>query len=182
MYAVIVIDMLEDFFMKSPLSDRRRDLCASINALTSQAHRNQWPVVWIRQEFAPDLSDAFQSMKDTGTHITIQDTKGSQLLEELAVKADDHLVIKKRYSGFYGTALDTLLQSLSCSHLIFAGVNTHACVRSTAVDAYQRDYRVILASDAISSYDDEYHRESMRYLAQSIGVVQTNQQIAAIAK
>jgi len=57
------------------------------------------------------------------------------------------------------------------------GVNSHACVRTSAIDAFQLDYRVVLASDSISSYDDEYHRESMRYLEQSIGKVMTNDQI-----
>jgi len=36
---------------------------------------------------------------------------------------------------------------------------------------------VILAVDSISSYDGEYHRESMRYLAQSIGTSMTNSEI-----
>lgn len=78
-------------------------------------------------------------------------------------------VVKKRYSAFFGTQLAQLLESVRCSHLIIGGVNTHACVRATAVDAFQRDYNVILATDSIASYDDEYHRESIRYLAQSIG-------------
>jgi isochorismate hydrolase len=85
--------------------------------------------------------------------------------------------MKNRYSAFFGTQLAQLLESVRCSHLIIAGVNTHACVRATAVDAFQLDYNVILATDSIASYDDEYHRESIRYLAQAIGRPMNNGEI-----
>ena len=85
--------------------------------------------------------------------------------------------MKKRYSAFFGTQLARLLESLRCSHLIIGGVNTHACVRATAVDAFQLDYEVILAIDSIASYDDEYHRESIRYLTQAIGKPMSNGEI-----
>ena len=55
----------------------------------------------------------------------------------------------------------------------------HACVRATEVDAFQLDYNVILAIDSIASYDDEYHRESIRYLAQSIGQPMNNAEVRA---
>jgi nicotinamidase-related amidase len=32
-----------------------------------------------------------------------------------------------------------------------AGINTHACIRTAAIDAFQRDYDVILAGDCIAS-------------------------------
>jgi maleamate amidohydrolase len=49
------------------------------------------------------------------------------------------VIIKKRYSGFYGTTLDETLARLAPDAIILAGINTHACIRTTAVDAYQRD-------------------------------------------
>jgi nicotinamidase-related amidase len=41
--------------------------------------------------------------------------------------------------------------------LIAAGINTHACICATAIDAYQRDFPVIVASDCIDSYDRQHH-------------------------
>lgn len=32
-------------------------------------------------------------------------------------------------------------------------VSTHACIRTAAIDAYQRDLCVVIAIDAINSYD-----------------------------
>ena len=175
--AIIIVDMLEDFFRTPPLSQERASLISSTNELTKAARAKSIPVIWIRQEFKDDLSDAYLSMKDSGNKITISGTDGCKLLAELEVESLDHEVIKKRYSAFFSTDLDKLLCQLNCSRVVIAGVNTHACVRSTAVDAYQRDYRVTLALDAISSYDKGYHEESMRYMKQSIGEALTNTQI-----
>lgn len=175
--AFLLVDLLQDFFRQPPLSERRAAIAESVNSLTRFARRMSIPIFWIRQEFQPDLNDAFLSMRETGTRITIAGTAGAGLIRELEVLPGDHEIVKKRYSAFFRTNLDQLLSSFGCTHVIVAGVNTHACVRSSAIDAFQLDYHVILASDAISSYDDEYHRESMRYLAQSVGEVLTNAQI-----
>ena len=51
----------------------------------------------------------------------------------------EHRLSKKRYSAFFKTGLDQTLDLLKPVVLVLAGVNTHACVRMTAIDAYQRD-------------------------------------------
>jgi len=175
--AVLVIDMLEDFFLSGPLSERRGRLTAATNRLVIAARDAAVPVIWVRQEFESDLSDAYLLMKDKGNRITIRGTNGCKLLSELDVSEADHEIIKKRYSAFFDTDLEYLLVSQGIEHLIMAGVNTHACIRSSAVDAYQRDYRVTIALDAVDSYDENYHVESLRYFEQSIGKLQDNDQI-----
>jgi nicotinamidase-related amidase len=160
----LIIDMLNDFFRQEALAARRADLVHAINDLIALFRERRWPIIWVRQEFAPDLSDAFLVLRDTDTAITIAGTDGCQILPELDVRVGDRIVVKKRYSAFFGTGLDGLLASWRPSMLVLAGVNTHACVRMTAIDAYQRDYRVVIATDCVSSYDDEHHRITMRYL------------------
>lgn len=174
----IFVDLLEDFFTQPPLSTRREALVAAANELAGIAREASAPVIWVRQEFEPDLSDAFLSMRQTGRRVTIKGTPGCQLLAELDRRPHDHEIVKQRYSAFFRTGLDGLLESLGCTHVVICGVNTHACVRATAIDAYQRDIHVLLARDAISSYDDEYHRESMRYLERSIGTALSNAELA----
>lgn len=173
----IFVDLLEDFFMQPPLSSRRESLVRAANELAGMAREISAPVIWVRQEFEPDLTDAFLSMRLTGRRVTIKGTRGCQLLAELDRRPQDHEIVKKRYSAFFGTGLAELLESLGCTHTVVCGVNSHACVRATAIDAYQRDYHVLLPHEAISSYDEEYHRESMRYLARSIGTVLSNAEL-----
>ena len=173
---LLVIDMLRDF-LDSWERDRRERLCHSINELASIMRGSSHPVIWVRQEFEPDLSDAFLEMKAKGIRSTIKGTSGCEIVPELSVNAADTILVKKRYSAFYGTTLDEILTQLRPDAIILAGINTHACVRTTAIDAYQRDWPVVLAADCIDSYDQEHHEISLRYMKEKIAAVMSNEEI-----
>jgi len=173
---LLVIDMLRDF-LDSWEPDRRNRLVRSINELTGLVRAVSRPVIWVRQEFEPDLRDAFLEMRAKGILITIRGTTGSEVIPELSQDPSESVIIKKRYSAFYGTSLDEQLALLQPDAVILAGINTHACVRTTAIDAYQRDWPVILATDCIDSNDREHHEISLRYMKDKIASVMTNEEL-----
>ena len=175
---LIVIDMLQDF-LESWEPARRERLVRSINELVGLMRSRGHAVLWVRQEFEPDLRDAFPEMKAKGIRKTIEGTPGCQMVAELAVSPSDPVIIKKRYSAFFGTTLDETLARLRPDTIVLAGINTHACIRTTAIDAYQRDWSVILASDCIDSYDREHHEISLRYMKDKLAAVMSNEEISA---
>lgn len=173
---LIVIDMLNDF-----LADwepgRRQSLAEAINELVHIMRGHSNPIIWVRQEFEPDLRDAFPEMKAKGIHINIKGTTGCEIVPELAPAISDTVIVKKRYSAFFGTELDEILAELRPDAIVLAGINTHACIRTTAIDAYQRDWAVVLALDCIDSYDREHHEVSLRYMRDKLARVMTNPEI-----
>ena len=173
---LLVVDMLNDFLEKWPVAARDR-LLHSTNELISSMRKQGHPIVWVRQEFEPDLSDAFREMKLKHISITIRGTPGCQIVPELPVASSDPVIVKKRYSAFLGTNLEELLAAFKPDTIIIAGINTHACVRMTAIDAYQRDWPVVIASDCVSSWDDEHHAVTLRYLEREIARVMSNEEI-----
>lgn len=180
--ALIVVDMLNDFFERSPaLTKHRSQLADGTNSLARAFRCAGLPVLWIRQEFAPDLSDAFLEMRNNNISITIAGTPGCELLPELERAPADVVIVKKRYSAFFGTDLDSRLSEIRPDVLVIAGVNTHACVRTTAIDAYQRDYDVIVVGDCVASSDPAHHDVTLRYLDGKIArVLRTAEVIAAL--
>jgi nicotinamidase-related amidase len=176
--ALLVIDLLNDFLDSWPTAARDR-LLRSTNELIVLMRATNHPVIWVRQEFEPDLRDAFSEMRAKEIRKTIRGTRGAQIASELNLEPSDAVVVKKRYSAFFGTNLDQLLTELRPDALILAGINTHACIRMTAIDAYQRDIPVILAADCIGSYDREHHEISLRYMKDKIAVVMSNGELAA---
>ncbi len=174
--ALIVIDMLNDFLAQWPQESRQR-LTQSINDLTGTMREFGRPVLWVRQEFEPDLRDAFPEMKAKGIRTTIRGTPGCEIVPELVVDSADQVVVKKRYSALYNTVLDETLARLEPDSLILAGINTHACIRMTAIDAYKRDWPVVLAADCIDSYDREHHEVSLRYMQAKIATLMSNDEI-----
>ena len=175
---LLIIDMLNDFFQQHPhLAEQRSSLVTSINTLVQAFRTHGQPFIWIRQEFAPDLSDAFLEMRKRNVCVTISGTEGCKLLAELDYLPTDTTLVKKRYSAFFGTNLDALLKDLQPELLVVAGINTHACIRTTVVDAYQRDYEVILATDCIASYDEAHHELTKQYLDVAIAQLLPNAKI-----
>ena len=169
---LIVVDMLNDFFERSPvLATQRSQLVADTNALVRTFRTAGLPVFWVRQEFAPDRHDAFLEMRANGVSVTIAGTPGCELLPELEHSPADTVIVKKRYSAFFGTDLDDRLSKIRPEVLVITGVNTHACVRMTAIDAYQRDYDVIVAAECVASSDPEHHAVTLRYLDGNIARV-----------
>ncbi len=158
---------------------RKDKLVGSINELAAIMRVRDHPVIWVRQEFDPDLHDAFAEMRAKEIRATIKGTPGCEILSGLNRLPSDRVIVKKRYSAFFGTNLDEVLAQFGPSAVILAGINTHACIRMTAIDAYQRDWPVVLASDSIDSYDREHHEITLKYMKDKIASVLTNREIEA---
>ena len=168
---LLVIDMLVDFLDRWPVNERVA-LVAAIRTLVDAFRASGHPIAWVRQEFAPDLSDAFREMRRDDIRVTIAGTQGARIIPELVPGSHDLHLVKKRYSAFFGTPLDAMIRERDVDTLVLAGVNTHACVRMTAIDAYQRDLAVIIPREAVGSYDREHAAVSLRYMDGKIaGVV-----------
>ena len=170
------IDLLPDFLQRQE-AHRVECLIESTNELVGFFRKAQLPIIWVRQEFAPDLSDAFLEMRERGIRTAIAGTPGAQIDPRLDWQGTDITIIKRRYSAFFRTGLDDVLDRFGASELVLTGVNTHACIRTAAIDAYQRDLNVILAAECMSSYDEEHAAISMRYMDGKIARAMTNRDL-----
>ena len=176
---LIVIDMLNDFLEKWVRPERER-LVSAVNELVEMMRKAPLPVIWVRQEFEPDLSDAYPEMRSKNIHVVIKGTDGCLIDSRLNIISTDIVIVKKRYSAFYGTDLDEALGRLQPDTIVLAGINTHACIRTTAIDAYQRDWPIVLATDCVDSYDREHHEITLRYMSNKLAALRTNRQIDAM--
>ena len=71
----------------------------------------------------------------------------------------EHVLYKPRWSAFYQTALQQHLDGLGVTTLVVAGCNYPNCPRTTVYDASARDYRLVIAEDAVSGFSDHARRE-----------------------
>ncbi|MFN7089235.1 MAG: cysteine hydrolase family protein [Allorhizobium sp.] len=175
---LLIIDLQNDFLDQWDQREVDR-LIRNTNLLINQFRRSCFPLIWVRQEFKPDLSDAFLEMRAKSVALTVEGTRGAEFHPELDWRETDRTIIKKRYSAFFGTDLDQLLQELGADQIVICGINTHACIRTAAIDAYQRDFKVVLSTDCIGSYDSEHARVSLDYMTGKIAAVATAAEIAA---
>ena len=96
---------------------------------------------------------------------------GTEIIAELHDPRDLVVRGKKRYSSFQGTDLEFLLRRrLGADTLILAGINTTTCVLCAAFDATNRDFRVVVAADAVDSMDgDAMHGFALRLVSAALG-------------
>lgn len=58
--------------------------------------------------------------------------------------------MKGRHSIFYGTAVEHLLRELGVERIVLAGQVTEQCILYSALDAYLRDFAVVVPRDAVA--------------------------------
>lgn len=106
---------------------------------------------------------------------------GTEIVAELRDPRDLVVRGKKRYSSFHGTDLEFLLRRrLGADTLILAGINTTTCVLCAAFDATNRDFRVVVAADAVDSMDgEEMHGFALRLMDAALGWPLGNDAIVA---
>ena len=79
---------------------------------------------------------------------------------------DDELVVDKNASSpFNGTGIDQLLRNLNLETLVIVGMATDMCVETTARDAADRGYNVIVVEDAVATFFPQHHRAALSALA-----------------
>jgi ureidoacrylate peracid hydrolase len=171
--ALIVVDMQHDFgspdgmFARAGIPiDGIAAVVEPIARMAAGAREAGMTVIYVKMEFAPDLSDAGDAdapnlikhlALGVGEPVTapdgrvsrvlIRDTWNTEILPALAPRPGDLVVSKTRYSGFVRTELDDLLRERGIRTLVFTGCTTSVCVESTLRDASSRDYRCLLLSD-----------------------------------
>jgi len=171
--AALVVDMQNDFGAKGGMFDRAgidisviRSVVEPTARVLTALRQAGITVVYLKMGYRPDLSDlgAVDSPNRikhqplaVGTTVTapdgrasrvlIRDTWNTDIVEELTPQAGDLVLYKTRYSGFYGTDLDRILQSRGVTSLIVTGCTTSICVESTIRDAMFRDYPCVLLED-----------------------------------
>ena len=133
-------------------------------------------VIYLQMTYRADLSDAggpaspnyhkelgMIMMRDrpelAGTLIT-ENTWDWQIVDALTPQPGDHVVAKSRYSGFWGTNLDSYLRSENIRYLLFTGVATNVCVESTARDAFFSEYWPILIEEAMNHSGPDFNRQA----------------------
>ena len=169
-YAILVVDMLNDFVTGALKCDRGLAIVPKTAELLRGARERGIPVIFCNDAHLPGID---HELKLWGDH-AIAGTKGAKVIPELEVCASDYIVTKRRYSGFFRTDLDLLLKELGVDTVVMAGLHAHMCVRHTAADAYQLGYDVVVIKDATDSFTQELYERALVYFKDTYGAEVTD--------
>ncbi len=158
-YAVVVVDMINDFFYGALKFDRAASIVTPATKLVEKARNKKVPVIFTCDAHYKGIDHEFGLWGEHG----VRGTDGINPIAPLSYDSSrDYMVLKTRYSAFFRTDLDVLLSELGVDTLIFLGVHTHICVEHTAADAYYLGFNIVVATDGTTAFTEEDHEGALK--------------------
>lgn len=185
--AVILVDMINAVAKGEgpPYSPPANRQAVTDNFVRLVAHCRSvgTPLIYITTHRRADNADAPRTLMDIGSAGTGNQagTSGVQVVDELAMRPEDYLLVKPRFSAYYGTDLDNILHNLGTETILVGGISTQRSVEGTARDAKNRDMQCIVVSDCCTAGEEDVHEMTIKHvLPLLVRVRNTNEVIAAL--
>jgi nicotinamidase-related amidase len=121
------------------------------------------PVVLVNVAWSPDFKDALRQAVDMPmTPPPGGFPAGFTELADGLGKPGDIRITKRQWGAFYGTELDLQLRRRGIRTIVLGGIATNIGVESTAREAWEHGYEIILVEDATSGQSDEMHNFAIK--------------------
>ena len=116
---------------------------------------------------------------DTGLVTTgfFHRSKDSHIVEAVAPRDDEILILKQSYGAFNSTGIDTTLRNLGVDTIFVSGLVTNGCVEETATGAADRSYKTTIVEDACTTFDEHGHESTLIRFSTLFGRVMTTEEV-----
>lgn len=174
--ALLVIDVQNTYLTESndlierkrwaPFMARMRErVIPNIQRLIDTCREKEMNVLFARIACqTPDGRDRSLSQRKPGFNNLLlpKDEWESQIIDALAPKAEEIVVLKTTDSALTGTNLRLMLHNLGIQHVICVGIFTDQCVSSTVRSLADESFDVIVCHDACAAATDELHDSELK--------------------
>jgi nicotinamidase-related amidase len=174
--AVVMIDLQNGVLGLSLLPHPAPKVLESASKLAGRFRHAGATVVWVRACWSPDLGDALRQPVDKPMALPADGFPAK--LPEGLTEPSDLVITKRQWGAFYGTELDLQLRRRGVRTIVLGGVATNFGVESTARDAWERGYEIVIAEDVTSSLSAELHDFSMQHILPHIAVISSSAAIS----
>ncbi len=163
--ALVLID-LQNGILGMPLAPRSGAEAAAAGLDLARRFRAAGaPVVAVRAGWSSDFGDALtQPVDEPMTRSKDGLPAGWTTLIDGLGEPGDILIVKRQWGAFYGTGLDLQLRRRGIETIVLGGVATNFGVESTARQAWEHGYAIVLAEDACTSRSAELHDMAVRHI------------------
>lgn len=145
-----------------------------IKSLVDEFRKRGWPILYPHvavknKHEGGRLAEKVPAIMNVPTH-------GYDFVAEVAPREGDVLLPKKHPSAFFATALASHLIDLQADTLVLTGCTTSGCVRSSVVDAFSLNFKVVVPQDAVYDRSATSHAVNLFDMAEKYAdVAPTNE-------
>jgi nicotinamidase-related amidase len=164
--ALVVVDVINDFEHEDgeQLLVSFKERLTAMTQTIADAREQGISIVYVNDERGRWDSDAPALIR-----AALERGRGGEIVQRLAPRPGDHVLLKHRYSAFDHTPLDLLLGQLDVDRLVLIGAATEGCIVQTAIDAREHGLKTTIVADACASTDPELETIALRYAGRVVG-------------
>jgi ureidoacrylate peracid hydrolase len=107
----------------------------------------------------------------------LQGDPSAEVIEALAPRPDEPVIRKRWYDAFAGSALDGALRARGVTSLVVTGTMTDVCVLATVTGAFNREYKITVVEDGVSTLWPEIQRATLDIVSRSYGRVVSSEKV-----
>ncbi|MCJ1674622.1 MULTISPECIES: cysteine hydrolase family protein [unclassified Rathayibacter] len=175
--ALVVVD-LQRATVANPMVHPIGDVVARAASLADAFRDRVLPVVLVTVDLG--RPNAGRTDVGRGRMAPVLPPEWSDPLIELGRSSEDLVLVKRGWSAFAGTGLHELLAERGVTQVVLAGVATSFGVESTARDAYDRGYSVVVVVDAVTDLQEPSHENSLRRVLPVLGETGTTVEVLGL--
>lgn len=165
-YGLVLVDMSVGFIdpAVSPLASNSESVVHANMTLLDLFRQKGWPVFFTTVAYSNEDQARVFREKLPALEVLAAGSGMEDIDPRLAPRAGEPVLVKQWASGFFKTDLHQRLQAAGIDGVVVTGLTTSGCVRATAVDSLQYDYRTIVPVEAVGDRDAEAHEANLKDL------------------
>jgi len=176
--ALVLIDLQEGILPFGQAPRPAAEVVATSATLARRFREVNAPVVLVRVGWSADFADALTQPVDSPASMAGGlPANWWTFPTDLGVQDRDLLITKRQWNAFHGTELDLQLRRRGITTIVLGGISTNIGVESTARNAWELGYALVLAEDAMSCSAAEHHEASLKFIFPRIGRVRSSAQV-----
>lgn len=175
--ALVVIDLQKGIAARPVAPHAGSDVIGRAAHLAKQFRRLDATVVLVRVSFTGDGRDRLQKPVDAAMPNWQPPVGWDEIVPELGPEESDIVLTKRQWGAFYGTDLDLRLRRRGIDSIVLCGIATSIGVESTARDAFERNYGLIVVEDAMADMSAEAHSFTVSTIYPRIARVRSTAQV-----
>lgn len=177
--ALVVIDLQDGILPFAGGPHSADDVVARAARPADKFRANGSPVVMVRVGWSADYGEALKQPVDAAPPGNSLPANWWDYPTALGKKESDLEVTKRQWGAFYGTDLELQLRRRGIDTIVLCGISTNIGVESTARNAWEMGFSLVLAEDACSASSAEQHNHSLKFIFPRISRVRSTDEIIA---
>jgi nicotinamidase-related amidase len=104
------------------------------------------------------------------------------IIDELKLQPEELILDKNSSGAFNSTGIDQILRNMSIEDLVITGLATEMCVETTARDAADRGFNVVIVEDGTATFEAISHVASLYNFAKTYGMIRNSEEVIHLLK